>query len=395
MRAVVCRNDQLTVTELPEPEPGPGQLLLKVLRCGICGSDLHVRKYCDQWGSLMTRSGYTALTRADQEVVFGHEFSGEVLDHGAGSQRSFKPGTHVVTLPVLRRGSTIDLIGLSAHSTGAYAERVVVEVSKTMPVPNGLHPSLAALTEPMAVGWHAVRQSEVKKRDVAVVIGCGPVGLAIICLLKARGVRMIVASDLSPGRRALATACGAHIVVDPAQASPYANWGRDDYIEKLPQLLELLMSTGESLRKLPLPWWHVWRLIEAVVGDPKGPVVFECVGAPGVLAGIISGVPLFTRIVVVGVCMQPDTIEGAVAINKGVSLRFSAGYSPLEFRDALHLIANGRVNCAPLITGEVGLEGVDAAFTALGDPERHAKILIDPASSAHTPLPSPSISPVR
>lgn len=100
--------------------------------------------------------------------------------------------------------------------------------------------------------------------------------------------------------------------------------------------------------------------------------------------------PQFARVVVVVVvCMEADRIEGAVAINKACDLRFAAGYSPLELRAALHLIAEGTVRCAPMITGEVGLAGVAAAFTALGDPERHAKILIDP-DSAVAALPTSS-----
>ncbi len=381
MKAVVCQNRQLTVVDRPEPVPGKGQVLVKVLRCGICGSDLHVRKHCEQWGEVMARSGYRALLRSEQQVVFGHEFSAEVIDYGPDCKRAVKPGARVVALPVLRRGAEIDLIGLAEHTDGAYAERLLVEESMMMPIPNGLSPDLAALTEPMAVGLHAVALGEVDRRDVAVVIGCGPVGLSVICLLKARGIRQIIASDFSPGRRLLATACGADVVIDPAETSPYANWAAAGYIPDVPHLLGLLVDTSEKLRRLPLPWWQVWRLIDKVVGKPRGPIVFECVGMPGVLQSIIEGVPQFARIVVVGVCMQTDVIEGAVAINKGVVLRFAAGYSPLEFRDSLHLIAEGKLRCAPMITGTVGLSGVDAAFDALADPERHAKILVDPEST--------------
>ncbi|HYA65382.1 MAG TPA: alcohol dehydrogenase catalytic domain-containing protein, partial [Burkholderiaceae bacterium] len=194
MKAVVCKNKEFSVVDRPDPKPGKGQVLLKVSRCGICGSDLHVRKHCDRWGQIMLRSGYRSLTRTDEEVIFGHEFSGEVLDYGSGTRKSVKPGTPVVALPVLRRGDEIDLIGLSEHTTGAYAECTVVEESLMMPIPNGLSPQIAALTEPMSVGWHAVRRAELKNSDVAVVIGCGPVGLAIICMLKARGIKIIVAS---------------------------------------------------------------------------------------------------------------------------------------------------------------------------------------------------------
>jgi len=385
MQAVICKNKQLSVAERPDPVPGDGQVLLKVLRCGICGSDLHVRQHCDHWGGLMARSGYRQLMSSEQEVVFGHEFSGEVLAHGPKTNRKLKPGTPVVAVPALRRGPDIDLIGLSARTPGAYAERLVVEESLTMPIPNGLKPDLAALTEPMAVGWHAVRRAELKKNDVAIVIGCGPVGLAVICQLKARGVKTIVASDFADGRRKLATACGADVVIDPAAASPYANWKEFGFLPDVPALLELAIGTREKLGKLPLPWWHVWRLAEALGALPKRPVVFECVGVPGVLQSIIDGAPQMSRVVVVGVCMQADQIEPSIAINKEIDLRFVLGYSPLEYRDTLHMIAEGRVNPSPLITGTVGLGGVDAAFNALGDPNRHAKILVDPASAATQP----------
>ena len=104
-------------------------------------------------------------------------------------------------------------------------------------------------------------------------------------------------------------------------------------------------------------------------------------GVPGVLQQIIEGAPLFSRIVGVGVCMQSDKIEPALAINKELEIQFVLGYTPLEFRDALHMISEGKVNCSPLITGVVGLEGVTSAFEALRGPEQHAKILIDPKRS--------------
>jgi len=110
--------------------------------------------------------------------------------------------------------------------------------------------------------------------------------------------------------------------------------------------------------------------------------VFECVGVPGVIEQIISGAPLFSRVIVVGVCMGLDRIRPAMAINKEVDLRFVIGYTPPEFQETLHLLAEGKVNPAPLVTAEVGLSGVEAAFDALGDPEAHAKILIAPGSDA-------------
>ena len=386
MKTVTCTNAKLEVVDSPTPTPAKGQLLIEVLRCGICGSDLHARHHCDELADVMAESGYDAFMRSNQHVVFGHEFCGEVVDYGPGTRKAPRPGTPVVALPLLRRGKEVHGIGLSTMAPGAYAEQLLVEQSLTFAVPNGLAPETAALTEPMAVGWHAVRRGEVGKGDVAIVIGCGPIGLAVICMLKSHGVRTVIASDFSAGRRALATACGADIVVDPAQDSPYTTDASRKHLQGILEAFDLAVGTIEKLQKLRLPWWHVWRAAEAAgAATPKHPVVFECVGVPGIIDGIIASAPLFSRVVVVGVCMGSDHIRPAMAINKEIDLRFVLGYTPLEFRDTLHMLADGKVNVAPLITGTVGLSGVEAAFDALGDPEAHAKILIDPKSDAASP----------
>jgi threonine dehydrogenase-like Zn-dependent dehydrogenase len=385
MRAVVCRNAELEMVERPEPVPGRGQVRIQVLRCGICGSDLHARHGCDAWADLAARTGYDRFARSDEPIVFGHEFCGEVAEHGPGCRRSSPIGTQVVALPLLRWSRGVDTVGLSVHAPGAYAEQMLVEESMMMPVPGGLGSDIAALTEPMAVAWHAVRRGGVSKRTVAIVIGCGPIGLSVILLLKAKGVRTVVASDYSPGRRVLATACGADVVVDPAHASPFTAVSGRGHIADMPSALELAVGTREKLERLPVGWWHVWRLGEALGAVPKHPVIFECVGVPGVIESIIDGAPLFSRVVVVGVVVGADQITPAMAINKEIDLRFVFGYSPLEFRDALHMLAEGDVDPGPLITGTVGLDGVDTAFTALGNPDVHAKILIDPRSAATDP----------
>jgi threonine dehydrogenase-like Zn-dependent dehydrogenase len=360
---------------------------IEVLRCGICGSDLHARHGSDQWAELAVRVGYDRFARTDQPVVFGHEFCGEVAEHGPDCRKTIATGAQVVALPLIRGSRGIDMVGLSMEAPGAYAERMLVQESLMMPVPNGLSTDIATLTEPMAVGWHAVRRGEVGKRTVAIVIGCGPVGLAVILLLKAKGVRTVVASDYSAGRRALATACGADVVIDPAHASPFDAVDRRGHVDDVPSLLELALGTREKLERLPVGWWHLWRLGEALGAAPKHPVIFECVGMPGVIESIIDGAPMFSRVVVVGVLVGSDTITPAMAINKEIDLRFAFGYSPLEFRDTLHMLADGKVDPSPLITGTVGLDGVGAAFEALGQPEVHAKILIDPRSTATTPAP--------
>lgn len=386
MKAVVCQNTELTVVDLPEPVPAQGQVVVEILRCGICGSDLHMRHHCDELRAVVSKVGFDTVPTSADPVVFGHELCAEVLDYGPGCDRKIKPGTRVVAQPLLRIGQDIHLAGLSPKATGAYAERMLLQEVALVPVPNGLSADLAALTEPMAVAWHAVRRSEIARGDVAIVIGCGPVGLAVISLLKARGVERVVASDFSPGRRALATQCGADVVIDPREGSPWAERAGEDFIRGIPQLLELSLGTREKLGKLPVPWHVAWRLAEKLgAGAPKRPVIFECVGMPGLVQQIIDGAPMMSRVVVAGVCMQVDRYEPALAIHKEIDLRFVFGHSPLEYRDTLHMIAEGKVNCAPMITGTVGLAGVANAFDALKDPEKHAKILIDPKSAAAHP----------
>ncbi len=384
MRAVACQRSELSVVEREAPIPQPGQLLVNVTRCGICGSDLHARHHADELADVAAEVGYDALMRSDHEVVLGHEFCGEVIDHGPKTRRMIKAGTPVVALPLLRGADgAVHATGLSAQAPGGYAEQVLVEQSLAFAVPNGLAPELATLTEPMAVAWHAVRRGEVGKRQVAIVIGCGPIGLAVICMLKADGVRQVIASDFSAGRRELARRCGADVVVDPAADSPYEGLDAHGYTVRAPELFELALSAMGKLRRLPFAWEPVYRAAEAVgVAKPKHPVVFECVGVPGVIDQIIAGAPLASRVVVVGVCMGNDQLRPSMAINKEIDLRFVLGYTPLEFRDTLHMLADGKVDPQPLVTGTVGLEGVDGAFSALADPERHAKILVDPASAA-------------
>ena len=382
MRAVACHRAKLQVVDLPDPEPGPGQVLIEVTRCGICGSDLHARHHADEQADVIAETGYDGLMRSHQQVVMGHEFCGGVAEYGPETKGAVATGAQVVALPLRRRGTEVHPIGISTAAPGAYAERVVVEESFMFPLPNGLDPELGVLTEPMAIGWHAVRRAEVKSDDVAIVIGCGPVGLAVICMLKARGVKTVVGSDPSPARRRLALECGAGVVVDPSEGSPYEAAGDHGHLRTIPELAELGLETMEKLRRLPVPWHHVWRAAEKLgVTRPKRPIIFECVGVPGILDQIITSAPLYSRVIVVGVCMEPDSIRPVMAINKEIDLRFVVGYTPLEFRDTLHMIADGKVNPAPLVTGTVGLDGAEEAFEMLADPEAHAKILIDPQAS--------------
>lgn len=380
MRAATCTRGAFAVEDLPLPEPGPGQVLLRVVRTGICGSDLHARQHADQLADVAEALGYTTLMRPADRVVMGHELLGEVVSYGPRTRRRWKPGTRIVALPMVRRGEDVLLVGFDARSPGGFAEYVLVQEVFAFAVPAGVPDDKAAFTEPLAVAWHAVRRGAVGRTQPAVVIGCGPIGLAVILMLKAKGVKKVVASDLSPVRRELARRCGADVVVDPRVDPPWSAYDVPAPVATLTGYARYGMDAIGLMRRVPLlPWGRLVRAGDALGATPTGPVVFECVGVPGVLDDVYANAPLRSRVVAVGVCMEPDTVRTAFALNKELEVRYVFGYDPEEFRHALDLIASGKVDPTPLHTGTVGLDGLGAAFTDLAGAEEHAKILVDPA----------------
>ncbi|HYC00163.1 MAG TPA: zinc-binding dehydrogenase [Candidatus Limnocylindrales bacterium] len=358
MRAVVLRSGKLIVDDVMEPEPGPGMALVRTLACGICGSDLHAARHLERMASTQKRAGSPFALDPSRDIVMGHEFCAEILDYGAGSSQPLPVGTTVCAMPIAIGASGLQTIGYSNDLPGGYAERMLLTEMLLLPVPNGLPAHRAALTEPMAVGVHAVAKANLQPDDVALVLGCGPIGLAVIAALELAGASPVVAADFSPARRALAQKMGADVVVDPAVESPYQRWEDLANPEKVdPHSPLTLMGLGPQLRP---------------------GVVFECVGVPGVLAQILAGAMRQTRVVVVGVCMESDTIEPIFGIQKELSLQFVLGYTPEEFASTLGHIADGRIDVTPLVTGRVGLEEVPRAFEELAHPDRHAKIIVEP-----------------
>ena len=358
MRAAVMRSQRLVVADLPPPEPGPGEVLVKTLACGICGSDLHALKHAERFVEASRRAGSVFTMDLSRDVVMGHEFCAEIVEHGPETTKALRSGTRVCSRPSLIRADGPRAVGYSNDTPGGYAEYMRLTEALLLEVPNGLPTEQAALTEPMAVGLHAVAKARLEADDVPLVIGCGPVGLAVIAALRLSGAGPIVAADFSSRRRDLATALGADIVVDPAKATPWPTWRE--------------AAVWRDVSRAPvLPPW--------IAGPPLRPaVVFECVGVPGVLDQIMAAAPKGSRIVVVGVCMEPDTIYPMLGISKELNLQFVLGYTPDEFATTLRHIAYGKIPTTPLITGKVGIEGVAGAFEALATPERHAKILVEP-----------------
>src|SRR5689334_12436215 len=219
MRAVVMRDRTLVVADVPVPEPGPGDVLVRTLACGICGSDLHALKHAERFVETARRAGNARVMDLGRDVVMGHEFCAEIVEHGPGTTRTLPVGARVCSRPTLVRESGPQSIGYSNDNPGGYGQYMRLSEALLLGVPNGLATDHAALTEPMAVGVHAVQKARLAPEDAPLVIGCGPVGLAVIAALRVLKVEPIVAADFSPRRRDLAATLGAHVVIDPAAAS--------------------------------------------------------------------------------------------------------------------------------------------------------------------------------
>lgn len=355
MRAAVTRGSGLVIEQLPDPVPQSGQVVVRTLACGICGTDLHALDDPAAFMDVMRRSGGTPHDISNG-LVLGHEFAAEVVEYGPDTSGALPEGTVVCGPPIGFGPQGAGTIGYTPAFPGGFGEYMILSEMFMMAVPNGLDPKVAALTEPFSVATRAVRRAEMSTGDVAVVLGLGTIGLAIVGMLKARGHGPVVAVDYSPKRRALAERLGADVLIDPAVDSPYDRW----------QSLGVVAGTMDRMTAE----YRGIRLTDTVI--------FECVGAPGMLGQVITGAPAGAKIMLVGVCLQPDSIETGVAANKELDIRGSFGGSPAEYKQTLLDIAEGRVDAAAVITGTVGLEGITGAFEDLHKPDEHAKIIVVP-----------------
>ncbi len=335
MRAMVLRGKDLAIEDVERPTPGPGQVLAKVLACGICGSDLHAAKYMEDMVAAAKASRRpTALDPGDlsKGIVMGHEFVAQIVEVGDGVD-NWAPGMRVTSMPVLITPDSptgFSSIGYSPDYPGAYGEYVLMSAPMLLKVPEGLPNDVAATTEPCAVGLHAVRQAKIQPGEHVLVMGAGPIGLMTLLWLKHDGIKQVTVTDLAPGRRELAKQHGADLVLDPREV---------DVID---------------------------AITEVRGGVPT--VVFECVGVEGTLQQAMETVESNGRVVVVGVCMKEDKIMPMIGITKQLTLQFVLGYTPEEYAETLIALGEGSVDTRAFITRKVTLEELPAAFAALADP---------------------------
>lgn len=350
MLAAVAERGHLHLERLDDPIPASGHALVAPYATGLCGSDLHVLA---RQADVSSEIG---------PLVLGHEFCAQVLDYGPHTPHTVPVGTVVCSVPFVDGPAGPELTGFSFNFPGACAEQMVLQARRLIPVPDGIHPHLAALTEPLAVGVHAVNQAVIRPGDCCLVLGAGPVGLAVIAALKVAGRGRVIAADFSALRREKAETAGADVIIDPAQTSPYESW------------LQLAGSLPPVSPLLEAP---------APVGRT---VAFDCVGQTGLLPQLIAASPTHTRLVVVGVCDQPEILVPLDAITKERSLTFVFAYRPSEFSDALAMLANGDVDAGTWITGVMPLEEAEDPVTAAGRAEAHCKVLIEHRAPIINPL---------
>ena len=341
MKAAYIQNGKVHSGTMPDPVPGKGQALVRTHSCGMCASEQHFLHAGQNVIDLSKRLGgpYAALDFT-QPFVPGHEFVGEVLDYGPGSVRKVKLGSKVTSVPIMRQGGQHAVIGFSHVCPGGYGELMLLDEDVMFALPDHFDDDHAAMIEPLAVGLEHARRGRPEKGDVALVLGCGAIGLGVIAGLRLMGVAPIVAADFHPARRAEAIRMGAHVAVDPREVSPH----------------------------LPLP----------DLGAKAPNLIYECVGQAGMLQALVEAAPFDGRIVMGGYCMEEESMFVFAAQNKRLNVQFAGGEEPQDMELAMRAIDDGRIDVAPWLGERIGPAGVAAAIAAMSGPEAAVRVVVDP-----------------
>lgn len=327
--AVTNERHGFDVVEVPEPMPGPEELIIRVAACGVCGSDIKAQPYMPAG------------------MVMGHELGGEVVAVGAGV-KGHQVGSSVAVLPVISCGSCAACTaGTVAHCAatrylgmgpdrGGFAEFAAVPARHSFRLPDGLPGTYAALVEPFAVGLHGVHAAELNVGESVLVVGAGGVGLTTTAWARETGAQRITVVDPDARRRDSAMAMGA---------------------------TDVAASTSD-----------------VVTGAYDAAI--ECVGRPELLQACQAALRAFGRIVISGACDQPMPIEPITALLKELTIRFSVCYRPDEFRETIAAFADGAIDPTPMIGPTLSLDRIGEAFDLVRATGVRGRVLVNPGGTA-------------
>jgi len=331
--------EQFVLQEVPIPEPGSAEVILKVERVGICGSDVHI---------------YHGLSpRTKPPLVLGHEFSGTI--HSVGTAvRDFKVGDRVTAEPLIECGRCtycrsgrynlcpeLYTIGSRLDHDGAYADYVRVPERKLITLPGSMSFAEGAMVELVACAIHAQDVANMTSGDVALVIGAGSLGILVAQAAKMAGAGVVAVADVLPGRLALAKQLGADNTVNAAEAD-LASWSEKTY--------------GEG---------GVHR-------------VFDTASIPETFRQALQIVRRGGRVINMGVATQTVEWQPNILLLKEIELTGMNMYTRPNLEEAVEAMTNGRIRVEPLITASYPLAQIDEAYDrVLHDPNR-CKVMLAP-----------------
>ena len=331
MRAAVFQglHKPLVVETIEDPTPGPNQVVIKVCRCGICGSDLHITE--------------DPIFGVPEGVVLGHEYSGEVVAMGRDVTR-VRIGDRVAAVPLASCGHCAaclagDPAGCPTMIVGGggYGQYSVVGEHQCVRMPSGVSDEDGALVEPLAVGLHGVNVAGMRSGARVLVIGAGPIGLATAFWARRLGAGKIAVTASSDRRAGLAMEMGASAFVTPSETP----------VEDVDRVLG---------------------------GAPE--IVFECVGKEGLIQRSIDHVAKRGKVVVVGLCTTMDSFSPFAMIHKEATIVPSAFYDVRDFQTSLDVLEAGDTAPHAMITETVGLETMPVAFEALKERTTQCKTMV-------------------
>lgn len=337
----------IRIEDVPEPSPGPGELLIEVSRNGICGSDLHTYVGGERGGATLHLPG----------VVLGHEFAGVVREVGEGVD-DITVGTAVAIAPIEYCGSCWSCAhswpqmcrqlglygGYRRPLHGGLAPLVAVSRRSAFVVPEGLGVIEAALAEPMAVATHAVRRGPATLGTTVLILGAGPIGLGVLQAVRAGGAITTIVSEVSVARQDAARRLGATVVVDPMSGD--------------------LRSAVRDLTRQGVDIVFDTTAVHAAFNE-----------------GARSLRPRGTMVSVAG-WSQLAQVDMGVAMAKEIDIRFSMTYEPeIDFPATLAMLASGAFNADVMISDQIPLERLieDGLEELLHHADSHLKILVDPS----------------